>query len=229
MQRILAPPIHFTNSRFEVYGRTIPQDALGGDLADLVASDFEAVAYVADVSGHGTPAGVLMGMVKTAARYGLMFGQPFPELLEGINRVLPSVKEPFMYATFAGLRLGIANEVEYAIAGNMPVLHYRESRHEVVRLSMEQFPLGLFPSPGYASNKVRCDTGDLFALFTDGLVETADAWEEQFGLNRLEAVLRAYAGRPLSDIYRAALDAVGRHGSQTDDRTLMLVRIRSVF
>jgi len=178
MQRTLVPPITFENAHLEAYGRTIPRDTVGGDLVDLVASDRDVVAYVADVSGHGASAGMLMGMVKTAVRYGLMFGQHLPALLEGINGVLPAVKEPNMYATFAGLRLDGASEMEYIVAANMPLLHYRQSRKDVVRLSMEQFPLGLFPAANYSSGHVTCATGDLVAIFTDGLVETTDACEE---------------------------------------------------
>jgi sigma-B regulation protein RsbU (phosphoserine phosphatase) len=95
----------------------------------------------------------------------------------------------------------------------------------VVRLSMEQFPLGLFPDVEYVSDRVPCEPGDIFAMLTDGMVETTDAWEEEFGLQRLESVLHASAGQPLSEIYDAAMEAVHRHGNPSDDRTLMLVRV----
>jgi serine phosphatase RsbU (regulator of sigma subunit) len=225
MQSTLVPPVAYRDARAEAYGRTVPHAAVGGDLVDLVTSASDVIAYVADVSGHGASAGVLMGMLKTAVRYGLMFGQHLPALLEGINRVLPSVKDPAMYATFAGLRLDEASEMEYIIAGNVPLLHYRQSRKDVVRRSMVQFPLGLFPAANYSSGRVNCQAGDLFAIFTDGLVETRDAREEEFGLQRMENVLCKFAGRPLVEIYDAALDAVRRHGEQADDRTLMLVRV----
>ena len=225
MQSTLAPPIKYRDARLEAYGRTIPREAVGGDLVDLVTSDSDVIAYVADVSGHGVSAGVLMGMVKTAVRYGLMFGQGLPQLLEGINRVLPSVKEPNMYATFAGMRFDGTSEMEYIVAGHLPLLHCRQTQRDVVRLSMEQFPVGLFPESNYLSGRVACGPGDVFAIVTDGLVETADAWEEQFGLQRLENVLHSYAMRPLARIYDATLEAVGRHGKQLDDRSLMLVRV----
>jgi serine phosphatase RsbU (regulator of sigma subunit) len=225
MQRTLVPPIAFENSRLEAYGRTTPRDAVGGDLVDLVTSDGDVIAYVADASGHGVSAGMLMGMVKTAVRYGLMFGQRLPALLEGINSVLPSVKEPNMYATFAGLRMGGRGEVEYITAGNVPLLLYSQARRSVIRLSMEQFPLGMFPDVQYSSGCVTCAPGDVFAMLTDGLVETTDAWEEEFGLQRLEKVLWNFAGEPLVEIYNAAIEAVHRHGDPFDDRTLMLVRV----
>jgi serine phosphatase RsbU (regulator of sigma subunit) len=222
LQRTLVPPISFENGRMEVYGRTTPHDTFGGDLSDLVASDSDAVAYVADVSGHDVSSGMLMGMVKTAARYGLMAGQTLPDLLQGINRVLPSVKEPNMYATFAGVRLRAPDEMEYIIAGNMPVLHYRSGCRDVIRLAMEQFPLGLFPEASYTSSLTACGPGDLIAIFTDGLVETAEMRDE-LGLQRLEEVLRKNEGEPLLNIHAAAVEAVG--GEQADDRTLMLVRL----
>jgi len=107
----------------------------------------------------------------------------------------------------------------------MPLLHCRQSRNDVLRLSMEQFPLGLFADIGYSSSRIDCAAGDLFAMFTDGFVETSDAWEGDSGLQRLENVLCECAGLALPDIFDAAIDAVGRHGKQADDRTLMLVRV----
>lgn len=222
--RTLVPPITFKNTHIEAYGRTTPRDALGGDLLDLVTSDGDVVAYVSDASGHDVSSSLLMGMVKTAVRHGLMFGHQLHALLEGINGELPSVKEPSMYATFAGLRLHGPSEAEYITAGSMPLLPYRQSRKEVVRLSMEQFPLGLFPAASYSSGHATYGAKDLFAIFTDGLVETTDAWEEEFGLQRMGNVLLQFAGRPLTEIYDAAPDAVRRHGRQADDRTLLLVR-----
>jgi len=130
-----------------------------------------------------------------------------------------------MYATFAGLRISGIDEMEYIIAGNMPALHYRHSRREVVRLSMEQFPLGMFPGVSYASHRASCGAGDLFVIFTDGFVETTDSCEQGLGLQRLENVLLEYADRKLQEIYNAALETVGRHGPQADDRTLVLIRM----
>jgi sigma-B regulation protein RsbU (phosphoserine phosphatase) len=225
MQRTLVPPVRYQNSRLEVYGRTIPREEVGGDLVDVVTSDSDVVMYVADVSGHGVPAGVLMAMIKTAVRYGLAFGQSLPVVLEGINRVLPSVKQQGMYATFAGMRFDGSSEMEYTIAGNVPLLHYRRRQNDVVRRSMEQFPLGLFPHASYGSGRLRCGPGDLFAIFTDGLVETGDLCGEEYRWNRLELVLRELRSCPLAKIYKHALEAVGGRGAQADDQTLLLVRV----
>ena len=225
IQTTLAPPVRYEDSRLEAYGCTRPSDAVGGDLVDLVESDGSVFAYVADVSGHGIPAGVLMGMVKTAMRQGLLLHQPLCGLLESINRVLPAVKEPSMYATMAGLRFSDSAKAEYAAAGHLPLLHYRQAHDDVVRWTAEQFPLGLFPDLAFATQCVPCGTGDIFAIVTDGLTETVDEREEDFGLERLEQLLVQNASRTLPEIFDAVLAAVSRYGSQQDDRTLLLVRI----
>ncbi len=95
----------------------MPKDEVGGDLADLVPHGQDVIAYVMDVSGHGLRAGVLMGMAKTAFRYGLLLGQPLEKLVRDINSVLGSVKERNMYVTLAALRFTGKNEVEYISAG----------------------------------------------------------------------------------------------------------------
>jgi sigma-B regulation protein RsbU (phosphoserine phosphatase) len=85
--------------------------------------------------------------------------------------------------------------------------------------------LGLFPDLAFATQCVPCRTGDIFAIVTDGLTETVDEREEDFGLERLEQLLVQNAGRTLPEIFDAVLAAVSRYGSQQDDRTLLLVRI----
>jgi serine phosphatase RsbU (regulator of sigma subunit) len=225
MQHTLVPPVAYKDSRVEAYGHTIPREQLGGDLLDLVSTGRETTAYVADVSGHGFRAGVLMGMVKTAMRYGLLLGQSLPSLLDAVNRVLPAVKESHMYATLAALRFDGSSKAEYITAGHLPLLHYRHRHADVVPHPLAQLPLGLFDTPGYRSTLVHYAPGDVFALMTDGIVETTDDHDFQFGSAPVEQILRSRAECPLSEIYQEALTAVGHFGTQQDDRTLLLVRV----
>lgn len=224
IQNMLAPSVAYQARNLEAYGQTIPRDQVGGDLLDLVATEGQVTAYVADISGHGFRAGVLMGMVKTAMRYGLLLGQQLPALLDGVNRVLPAVKEPNMYATLAALRFTGSHDVEYVTAGHLPLLHYRRRHGDVVRCSLAQLPLGLFDGAEYRSTRIQYEPGDVFALVTDGIVETADGHEAEFGLEPLERILCERAGRSLPEIFRLAIAAVNEHGSQQDDRTVLLVR-----
>ena len=85
---------------------------------------------------------------------------------------------------------------------------------------MPQQPLGILPSGEFPSSEIHIAPGDLFMLYTDGFVETANAAGEEFGLKRLQAELHKHAGEPLASISRA----LARHGSQFDDQSILLIR-----
>jgi phosphoserine phosphatase RsbU/P len=226
IQATLVPTISFLNANFEAYGKSLPSAAMGGDLIDVIESNENLLVYVADVSGHGLAAGQLMGMLKTAMRVSLQFRQSPAALLESADRVLPAVKEPDMYATLALLQFDDSAQVEYALAGHVPILHYRDCSRDTALLSMEQFPLGLIPGGCYASQRVSYSSRDLFLMLTDGVSEVPNARDEEFGLARLEQLLIQHSAEPLPEIWERIMERVLQHGLQQDDQTLLLVRVR---
>jgi hypothetical protein len=225
IQMTLVPPISFRNPSFELYGKSIPSTEMGGDLIDLIESDGGLVAYVADISGHGLPAGQLMGMLKTAMRLAVQFRQLPVAALESVDQVLPALKEPEMYATLALLRFDRSEEVEYALASHPPILHYRYGSRDTAPLSMEQFPLGLIPGGTYTSQRVGYAPHDLFLMVTDGITEVVNAKDEEFGLARLQDLLTQHASRDLPEIWDLIMCEVRQFGPQQDDQTLLLLRV----
>jgi len=225
IQATLVPTISFRNASFELYGKSIPSTEMGGDLIDVIDSDGGLVAYVADISGHGLPAGQLMGMLKTAMRLAVQFRQMPVAALESVDHVLPDLKEPEMFATLALLRFGGSSEVEYAVAGHPPILHYRHGSRDTARLSMEQLPLGLIPGGSYASKRVNYSPRDLFLMVTDGITEVANDRDEEFGLTRLEELLTQHAARALPEIWDRIMHEVRQYGLQQDDQSLLLLRV----
>jgi len=225
IQATLVPTISFQNANFELYGKSIPSTEMGGDLIDVIESDGGLVAYVADISGHGLPAGQLMGMLKTAMRLALQFRQMPVATLESVDRVLPDLKEPEMYATLALLRFSGSDEAEYAVAGHPPILHYRHGSNDTIRLSMEQLPLGLIPGGSYESKRVSYSPRDLFLMVTDGIPEVANANDEEFGLTRVQELLTRHATRALPDIWDLIMREVRQCGLQRDDQSLLLLRV----
>ena len=225
IQATLVPTLSLRADRFEVYGRSVPSTEMGGDLIDAVERDGTLLAYVADISGHGLAAGQLMGMLKTAIRVALQFRQEPVAVLESADRVLPAVKESNMYATLALLYFDGSSEVEYSLAGHPPILHYRAPTEDIARLALEQFPLGLMPGGRYASQRVTYAPRDVFLMLTDGISEVPNANDEEFGLERLEQLLRQNAAQPLPQLWELIMGEVTRHGAQQDDQTLLLLRV----
>lgn len=225
IQATLVPTVSFQNASFELYGKSIPSTEMGGDLIDVIESDGGLVAYVADISGHGLPAGQLMGMLKTAMRLAVQFRQMPVAALESVDRVLPDLKEPQMFATLALLRFDGSSEAEYALAGHPPILHYRHGSRDTARLSMEQLPLGLIPGGSYASERVFYSPRDVFLMLTDGITEVANARDEEFGLTRVQELLTQHATSTLPEIWELIMREVRQYGLQQDDQSLLLLRV----
>lgn len=224
LQAALVPPVLYSGNFIEAFGRSVPKDEVGGDLADLVSHGQDVIAYVMDVSGHGIRAGVLMGMAKTAFRYGLLLAQPLEKLVRDINSVLGSLKERNMYLTLAAARFAGTGEVEYISAGHLPLLHYQQRSASVTRHSMSQFPLGLFSGVEYVSESLSFEPGDLFALVTDGVTEIGENPDAQSGLEQVSEVLRRLHDGSLPDIVSAMLAEATENGEQQDDATVLLLR-----
>ena len=165
-----------------------------------------------------------MAMIKTAVRYGLLLGQPLTKLLADLNRVLPSLKQANMFVTFAMLRFDGSGTAEYISAGHVPLLQYRRRQGDVVRHSLPQLPLGLFAEAEYSTQHISYEVGDIFVLVSDGVVETGDERNEEFGFARLERVLVQCQGFCLAELSHTVYTELQMHGAQQDDQTVLLVR-----
>ncbi|HUE42656.1 MAG TPA: PP2C family protein-serine/threonine phosphatase [Candidatus Sulfotelmatobacter sp.] len=223
VHRILVPPIETRLGVWEFYGRSSPSGEVGGDLIDLAGDANNWVAYVADVSGHGVAPGVVMGMVKSAARMLLTSGDDVSHLAPRLNEVLYPLKKPDMFVTFCflaktreGLRLGVS--------GHPAILHFSARTNEVTQYQASNMPLGILPEGEFASVVVASEPGSLFALYTDGFVECANAAGEEFGIQRLQAEFQKNGNKPLAEIHTALVASLRQHGTQFDDQSLLLVR-----
>jgi hypothetical protein len=224
MQEMLVPPITYRTKSFEANGLSLPSEEVGGDMVDLIQTEAGWIACLADVSGHGIQASLLMGNLKTALRYGFAQGQSLSGVIAAVCKVLPEVKPDEMYATFAGLRFAGRGRVEYLIAGHPPILHYHAEDHRAERCGMEQFPLGLTGDCAYDSSLASYDPGDLFVLLSDGVIETEDAHGVEFGFEGVERVVVQHGADPLQEIMNRLMSELGKFGHRTDDQSILLIR-----
>jgi hypothetical protein len=222
----LAPPVSLTNEACEVAGRSVPTSEVGGDLVDAVGPEGCALCYVIDVSGHGVPAGSLMGMIKSAARMKLLSSTALGSLLTDLNRVVFDVKRSSMFATAACLIVRSPRQAAYSLAGHLPVLHYRAATGALEMLSDGQTALGIIDSQAFTETPVAVGPGDVLAIVTDGLTEVADGKGGELGLEAIARTLAEHAALPLESILDRLFERARRHGVQFDDQTALLVRIR---
>ena len=181
IHHVLVPAIADRIGDFEFYGQSLPSSEVGGDLIDLVQDDQGWIAYIADVSGHGVAPGVVMGMVKSAARMRLSSSKTDVGLLESLNSILYPITKPEMFVTFAYLAWN-GERLEYSLAGHPAILHYHAATQEISEVACSNLPLGMFDRQPFVSGTVGCAPDDLFLLLTDGLIEVTDKQGEEFGL-----------------------------------------------
>ena len=224
IHRFLVPAIARRIGRFEFHGISFPSGDVGGDLIDLVEFENGWIAYVADVSGHGVGAGVLMGMVKSATHMALRVAQPFDRLLTDLNTVLLDLKRPDMYVTLAGLQFDDTSGLRFSVAGHPPILHYTSSTASIEELSIAQLPVAMFPDRTFESARTDWAPGDLFVILTDGLTDVFDREDREFGLDRVKALVVEHAGAPLPQLQDRLIGAARQHGRQMDDQTVLLIR-----
>jgi hypothetical protein len=223
IHRVLVPAIETKIDGYEFYGRSVPSGEVGGDLIDLAGAEDKWVAYVADVSGHGVAPGVVMGMAKSAARMLLSSGEDATHLLGRLNEVLYPLKKPDMFVTFCFLARN-GDRVRVGLAGHPAILHFSARTNQVTPLECPNMPLGILPSGDFTNSEIRVEPGDVFALYTDGFLEPANAAGEEFGLARLQAEFKKHGKEPLDAICKSLQESVARHGAQFDDQSIFLIR-----
>jgi len=230
IQKTLVPVVDYRSDHVEVYGVSIPSTEVGGDLVDLVSlPDGALFAYVADVSGHGLPAGILMGMIKTAVRTQLVDLPSPAAVFDRLNQVLPAVKESHMYATATALRIyPVSNDVlhvDCSIAGHPAMLHAGPCAVE--RISDQQLPLGLLAGPAYRGKSLDLQPGDLLLIATDGIIEATDKSGNEFGFDRLESLLRDSRSLPFPALANKINSDLTTSYVQDDDQSLLLIRFNA--
>lgn len=231
MHKSIVPEIELSTSTADIYARSEASSEMGGDLIDVVVRDggAEADVFLADVSGHGVGAGIVMGMLKASIRTRLLAGGDLGSMLTDVNRIVFELTKPEMFATLACVRIG-RGRVCYAIAGHLPIVRVAASGSAHDEFENQHLPLGIDAPLEFTSGAFETKAGDVLAILSDGLVEVRDSSDREFGLvaaNRLvsEEVLRIPSA-PLSDVYARVVRTVREFGPQVDDQSLMLVRIK---
>lgn len=204
----------------------------GGDYYDFFPMpDGRWGLLIADVSGHGTPAAVLMAITHSLAHGHPGHPEPPATLLGHVNRRLASGytadNESFVTA-FYGIYDPSRRELIYASAGHNPPRLKGCGDGPVTALDgVGNLPLGLFEDQEYQQSTQILRPGDQLILYTDGITEATNPSGEMFGTRRLDEVLWS-CRLDASDLIRAVLDALGRFTvgePAADDQTLLVAKV----
>jgi sigma-B regulation protein RsbU (phosphoserine phosphatase) len=201
---------------------------VGGDYFDVLSFDEERVGLcIADVAGKGLPAALLMSNLQAAVR-GLASPSLAPEeLCARLNALLcrNMASDRFVTLFYAHLD-GRSRQMQYVSAGhNSPFVLHADGSHE--RLREGGGVLGVFANQAFKSGLAQLHSGDRLVLYTDGVTEAWNADEEEFGEDRLFAVLQENRQQSAAAIQKEILQAVSSFspGTWRDDATLLVVAV----
>jgi hypothetical protein len=219
----LVPTVSGNSACASYYGRSQASGAIGGDLVDVVEHHGGTTFYVVDVSGHGVAAGVLMAMLRSAARAALADGSTISRLLGHLNRTICELERPALFATCAVLHLGRSGDVEYGLAGHLPILK-RGPTGTIVALDVGGPPLGLSATQEYEAKTITASAGDVFLIITDGLTEVFQPGDREFGIEGVRRTAFERDGAP-ADMAERVIAAAAKFGRQLDDQSVLVVKV----
>ena len=185
---------------------------------------------VGDVSGHGVAAAAeamqFDAILRTFEGNG---GPPPASAISYANRYFFSRRSRGHFMTvFAVLYRPEARQISYLSAGHPPIVHRRGADISLLGES-DQIPLGVLRDFEYGNNVYNAQKGDIFVLYTDGIVEARNARGREFGINRLrELIAQADSETPARILRDSLVAAVHAHQGGTignDDQTLLVLRI----
>lgn len=228
IQARLLPPGPPALPGLDLAGTSESAREVGGDYYDFLPLEGGRVALViADVSGKGVGAALLMSAFRASLMSQDLAREPVAAVLARLNRFLHHSVEPGKFVTaFLGVLDGTSGRFVYSNAGhNAPLLVSADGA--VARLEAGGLILGIFEEAGYETGEVTLAPGDRLVLFTDGVTEAMDEHDEQWGEERLVELLRCGAGSDSATLVGRIVEAVRRfEGARgaSDDVTLIVAR-----
>jgi catechol 2,3-dioxygenase-like lactoylglutathione lyase family enzyme len=201
---------------------------VGGDYYDFLNLGDGRVAFVlADIAGKGIAAALLMANLQANMRSQLVSAIDRPDqFLSSVNHLLFENTSLSSYATlFFAIYDGTNGQLLWANCGHLPGLIVRADG-TVERLGATSTVIGLFEAWSCSIRESSLGPGDTFALYTDGVTESPNALEEEFGEDRLVSALRSHSMKSACAIAKAIVNDVEHFGAseQFDDITLIIAR-----
>lgn len=205
---------------------------VGGDFYDfwpLRTGEEAALGFViADVSDKGVAAALFMALARSLVRAAALDGSPPAAAMERANRWITRDSESGMFVTlFYAVLEPDSGRLRFTSAGHNPPLHYRAVGGEFAELRAPGIALGVLEEITLREAEVELAPGDVLVCYTDGVTEAVDEALEEFGVERLRAVIAAHRHEPAAAIVGAITDAIEAHGRGQppfDDVTLVVVK-----
>ena len=211
----------------DIFGSLTPAREVGGDLYDFFVRDEKLFFCIGDVSGKGVPSAIVMAVIHTMFRMATAHENNPSKIMQTINETACEGNESNMFVTmFIGVLDLPTGHLRYCNAGHdRPVVVGGEILAEKANI-----PVGLFADYKYVMEETTLADGAMLFLYTDGLTEAKNLERQQFGLNRVMAMLTDCPQNAAQLVERMKQEVLSfcRGAEQSDDLTLLAIRYEKV-
>jgi sigma-B regulation protein RsbU (phosphoserine phosphatase) len=229
VQRMFLPSGKPSIAGLEIAGMMQPAKVLSGDYYDYIPIDAHTMQIViADVSGKGVSAALLMAATAAAARLEANHERNMLEIVGRLNTGILSVSDGEHYVTLLLAEIDADKKtLHYVNCGHNPALLFRSDTGKVTRLNSSCAPIGISPEESCELASADLAAGDVLVFYTDGVTEAQNDLGEEFGTERLSALLErgsSLSAESLrSAIFSSVADFCNRVGF-ADDVTILVVK-----
>jgi len=229
VQRLFLPVDKPAIAGLEIAGMMQAARGVSGDYYDYIPIDAHTIqVVVADVSGKGVPAALLMSATAAAMQFKANHDRNIPEIVGRLNTGIYSVSDGEHYVTLALAEINaLKRTLRYVNCGHNPGLLYQAKSGAVTRLNSSCPPIGIFPEEPCELALVDLAAGDVLVFYTDGVTEAANRFGEEFGTERLSSVVQRdfslSAEGLMNNIFNSSAKFCSEVGFK-DDVTILVVK-----
>jgi serine phosphatase RsbU (regulator of sigma subunit) len=203
VQEALVPLALFRAPGMEIRSAYIPSETLSGDFYDYFVLDDQLYLFVADVSGHGLPAAILVSLLKSYIHTEANASRSLADLMTRLNKFLFSVSLPTQFATAQLFRIDPTGLMTFSNAAHPPFIHFQLEQGRAVVHEHASHLLGALPSATFDEGTLSVASGDTLFVYTDGLTDRRNAAGEFYSLDRVTSLLETFRDAEFGAVYDA--------------------------
>ena len=233
IQQSMLPHSHIQHADVDIFGSLVPAREVGGDLYDYYIRDEKLFFCIGDVSGKGAPSAMVMGVIHSLFRAFSAHENNPARIMQAINEISCQGNESNIFVTmFIGVLDLPTGRLRYCDAGHDAPIIIGESGDGSQETGVRKvdcvphLPVGVFDDVNYGVQETLLQPDSTLFLYTDGLTEAKDVARKQFGMKRLEEMLRddcPILPRELIETITGQVHKFVGDAQQSDDLTMLAI------